>query len=539
MLENEIRVTPNQAGNLGHPTSLRSIVEAIFRQRWKMLLVTGSVLGVVLLYSFGAPKRFTSEMVLLVQNARLNETVTASQGGYAPALNDVSEEQLNSEVAVLKSDDIIDEVVDPGWIQRSVNSTPRAVLLAHEKAVNKMRANLTVTTVRSSHAIAITMVANSPEKARDTLNQLLQAFLRKQRDLGRLPGSSKVFSEQAAQYAQNLDAARRDLANYQNQHGFVTLGGQENSLETKLRDLQGVARDTDVQISELEHRVGADEKQLAATPQRVSTVDRSAPPTGTLDQLNVLLVTLKNKRTELMTKFTANDPLVKDIDEQIANTMAALNQATTSRPHEVTSDIDPLWQASRHDLSINQITLAGMRARRTSLAAQISSLQSDLNKAELQEGDFDTLQQRVADLEGAYKAYVQKRDNSLVSDLMDEQKWLNVAIVQYPTLAMKPSRPQPATDVPLGALTAFLLGGCAVFIFEAIRQQVSTPAELEAITRYPVLATIPYDQLVGGMKELSQGTVEPPGRLSEEVGGLRLDHALSSNSAGEPKTWLF
>ena len=37
-------------------------------------------------------------MVLLVQNARLNETVTAGDGGYTPALNDVSEEQLNSEV---------------------------------------------------------------------------------------------------------------------------------------------------------------------------------------------------------------------------------------------------------------------------------------------------------------------------------------------------------------------------------------------------------------------------------------------------------
>ncbi len=538
MLENEIRLTPGQAGG-GHPAGLRSIVEALFRQRWKMLMVMGFVFGLALFYTFGTPKRFTSEMVLLVQNARLNETVTAGDSGYTPALNDVSEEQLNSEVAVMNSDDILDEVVDPGWSKRPVSSRSRDELLAHERAVSRMRLHLDVSTIRSSHAFSVKIVATSPEVARDTLTQLLQAFLRKQRDLGRLPGASKVFTQQAAQYEKNLEAARRDLAEYQNKHGFVTLGGQEASLETKLHDLQGAARDTDVQISELEHRADADKAQLATTPQRMSTLDRSAPLTGTLDQLNVLLVTLKNKRTELMTRFTPNDPLVKDVDQQIANTTAALSQATTARPHEVSSDVDPQWQASRRDLSTNLVTLTGMRARHASLTSQINSLQSDLNSVELQSGDYDALQQRVVDLENGYKAYVQKRDNSLVSDLMDEQKWLNVAVVQYPTLSLTPSQPRPKIDLPLGGLIAFLLGGCAVFFFEAMRQQVSTPAELELISRYPVLATIPYGQLEGGMKALNEGTMEPADRSPEEAGRMRLDHALGSNPTGEPQTWRF
>jgi len=456
-------------------------------------------------------------MVLLVQNARLNETITAGDGGYAPALNDVSEEQLNSEVAVLKSDDVLDEVVDPGWSQLPVTSRSHDALLAHERAVTKMRLRLDVTTVRNSHAISIKYLGASPEGARDTLTRMLQAFLRKQRDLGRLPGASKVFTQQAAQYEKSLEAARRDLAEYQNKHGFVTLGGQETSLETKLHDLQGTARDTDVQISELDHRVTADREQLAATPQRMSTLERSSPPTGTLDQLNVMLVNLKNKRTEFLTKFKASDRLVQDIDEEIANTTAALGQTTAT--HEVSSDIDPQWESSRHDLSLNLVALNGLRARRASLASQINSLQSDLNGVELQSGDYDALQQRVADLESGYKAYVQKRDNSLVSDLMDEQKWLNVAVVQYPTLSLTPSQPKPLTDLPLGALTAVLLGGCAVFTFEALRQQVSTPAELELATRYPVLATIPYAPLLGKLEPYYESSAGLPNRLPVEPDG--------------------
>jgi uncharacterized protein involved in exopolysaccharide biosynthesis len=514
MLENETHLTPNQAGNRagnGHPVGLRSIVEAVFRQRSKMLLVMGVVFGLTLFYTFVTPKHYASEMVLLVQNARLNETVTAGEGGYAPALNDVSEEQLNSEVAVLKSDDILDEVIDPGWGRRAAASKSPRELLAHERAVTRMRKNLDVTTVRDSHAISIKYVANSPELARDTLNQLLQAFLRKQRDLGRLPGASKVFTQQAQEYEKNLEAARRDLAEFQSKHGFVTVAGQETSLETKLHDLEGAARDTDVQISEFEHRETADQTQLATTPQRMPTLDRATPPTGTIDQLNVLLVNLKNKRTELLTKFNANDRLVKDVDEQIANTVTALNHTTTT--HEVSSDVDPQWLAARHDLSANRVALIGLRARRASLTAQIYSLQSELSKVELQSGAYAALEQRVAELENGYKAYAQKRENSLVSDLMDEQKWLNVAVVQYPTLSHTASRPRPITDIPLGALTALLLAGCTVFAFEGVRQQVSTPAELELISRYPVLATIPYAPLVGKLEPHHEASTERPNRL--------------------------
>jgi uncharacterized protein involved in exopolysaccharide biosynthesis len=221
-----------------------------------------------------------------------------------------------------------------------------------------------------------------------------------------------------------------------------------------------------------------------------------------------------------MTKFNANDRLVKDVDEQIANTVAALNHTTAT--HEVSSDVDPQWLAARHDLSANRVSLIGLRARRASLAAQIASLQSDLSKVELQSAAYEALEQRVVELENGYKAYAQKRENSLVSDLMDEQKWLNVAVVQYPTLNLTPSRPRPITDIPLGALTALLFAGCTVFAFEGVRQQVSTPAELEAISRYPVLATVPYAPLVGKLEVHHEASTERSNRLPPDPDRKRL-----------------
>ena len=57
-----------------------------------------------------------------------------------------------------------------------------------------------------------------------------------------------------------------------------------------------------------------------------------------------MIAELQNKRTELLTKFNADDRLVKEVDEQIANTQAALTNATVIVATEEATDINPTWQ---------------------------------------------------------------------------------------------------------------------------------------------------------------------------------------------------
>ena len=156
--------------------------------------------------------------------------------------------------------------------------------------------------------------------AKDQTVRLLDAFLRKQRDLGRLAWCIQVFGQQVEQYEKKLASARHDLAHYQNEHGFVSVGVQEGALEAKLLDLHAAARDADVQISELQRRIDVETKQVAETPERLSTLDQSSTATGAINELNVLLVTLQNKRAELVMKYKSTDRLVAELDQQIENT---------------------------------------------------------------------------------------------------------------------------------------------------------------------------------------------------------------------------
>ena len=53
--------------------------------------------------------------------------------------------------------------------------------------------------------------------------------------------------------------------------------------------------------------------------------------------------------------------------------------------------------------------------------------------------------------------------------------------------------PKPLRDTFLGLITAFLLGGIAVFLMESVRDTVGTASELERWSRYPGAGDGPLD----------------------------------------------
>jgi len=476
-----------------------------------MLLVMGAVLGIVAAWTFLTPRRYTSDMILLVQNARDTEAVTSGQGGNASTITDVSEEQLNSEISVLNSADVANTVIDPDWNQHSTDAMTREQIEVQERAVHSLRSRLEVSGIRGSHAIDVRMTASSPESARHDLEVFLQAFLRKQRDLATLPGASELFSEKAVDSARNLESARKDLANYESQTGYVSLQDQESALQTKLLATQFAERDTDAELAEIQRRASAEHAQLGSIPQRLPTVQVSSPATGTVDPVNLVLLNLENRRFELLTKYNADDRLVTEVDQQISQTKEMLGRASEVSSRETSSDINPLWSTTQRDLSTNSVALAGLRAKQESLASQADRLRSQLSNTELGSGQYQLLTERVTELENQYKAYAAKRDAARMNDLMDQQKWLNIAVIQYPTMSLIPSHPQKVMSLILGTLCAGLLGGCTVFFFEGSRQRIGTREELQSFLPYPVLASIPFSPLDSEPKANRGRQIAPSG----------------------------
>ena len=472
-------------------TTLKSMVETLFRQKKVFFLGFAGTLALAMLLIFGPHRKFASEMTLLVQNARGTEVVTAGPTSGMPVVTDVTDEQMNSQADILTSKDVLDEVVDPGWSKIPAQSRSPEQLATHDASVDYLFKHLDVTPTKKSHIVEVKLKARDPRVATSEMTRLLSVFLAKQRDLQRPAGTADFFTEEAAKYKTEWQNAQAKLSAFEQAKNITNPHDLETSLQLQLADANTQKRAADAEIAELEKRVQADTLAVSSIPSRQDTLQRKVPDEAYIDQLNTLLVQLVNQRTELLTKYNADDRLVKQVDDQIATTKASLSTAQNNSFGEASTNVNPTWQAADQSLNEKKAQLAATKGRQAALVTAIAQLQSQMNGTAGSEVDFSTLQQEAADAQSNYQLYTQKRDAARISDAMDAHSLLNVAVVEAPTYSPDPVFPKPFLDTVLAIFSSLFIAAFAVYLAESGRQTFATPRELELSSGYPVLATIP------------------------------------------------
>ena len=474
-------------------SSIRPFVESAFRYRRLWLMVVVSVIVMTLAFTLLMPRQYQSEMNILVQNARGNYQITPERTTGTMMVNAVTEEQINSEIELLRSRSLANVVVDPQWNDQSVSTLTPEQLRVHDKAIENFHKHLAIDLVRKSNVIHVTYTAGDPETAKMMLTRLLNAFLAKHKEIGHPARTAEFFTSEAARYKKELDDAQEQLASYQQQQQIVSLPDTEQSMDRQITDVQNDLRNTDAQISEVSDRLAVQTHELKSVPARQNTQERTIPNDYSVERLNTMLADLQNRRTSLLTKFTPQDRLVQEVDEQIANTKIALKHAQQMTSQEHSSDVNPVWEQVTSSIVQNQAERQALKARRNVLAEQIQQLQSHLSNVEASTVAYTTLRQKVTQLENNYQLYAQKRDEAQMADAMDADKLLNVAVAQTPTFSITPFRPKPVIDLILGSFTAMFLASFLVFFAEMGRSTIATPRELDRLSQYPLLATVPLE----------------------------------------------
>jgi hypothetical protein len=123
----------------------------------------------------------------------------------------------------------------------------------------------------------------------------------------------------------------------------------------------------------------------------------------------------------------------------------------------------------------------------------LNKLHEQLSRIQPLALEYNQLQEQVDQSRNNYEVFSQKRDESNIEDAMDERKLVNIAIAEAPTMNFRQVAPRPLLYMALGILTAMFFAGSAVYVAESFRSTIATPRELDMLSRYPVLATLPFD----------------------------------------------
>lgn len=324
--------------------SLRDAVVVLFRHKWLILFtfLTTSAAAFILAYSM--PDQYESRMKILVRNMRSDVVVSPEQTDASSSGNEVSESQIISEIELLKSRDLLEQVVkNTNLAQFETENQPTAQDI--EKAVYRLEKELQIAPVKKANIIEVNYTSKSPEVAATVLKQLSELYLEKHLKLHRPPGTQEFFKERADEYKRDLRDAENKFSTFQQQMNVVSIDRQKELMLNRLTDTQAKLSDLEGTIKEADKRVAELKRLLGGMETRISTQNRIIPNQDSVERFNTMLVELKNRRTQLLVKFQPGDRLVKEVDEQIRTTTAALAKASQTTYSEKSSDINPLRQS--------------------------------------------------------------------------------------------------------------------------------------------------------------------------------------------------
>lgn len=478
---------------LDSPT-VRELAMVLFRQANVFLVVSGLIFSLAVVYAF-AGTTYRAHLRILVRRGRSDPPATA-QPNAPPDFSrvEVTEEELNSEVELLKDDDVLRRVAAANdlaahdwlrWLRPHEDQAARV-----ERAAKRLSNQLDVEAVKKTNVIAVNYQAADPQLAAHVLQSLAAVYLEKHMEVHRPGGEFHFFDEQTAESRRQLQGAEKQLLDFTDAHDVVMAAQQRDLVLQRINDVEANYRQSQSQMAETEHRVDELQNELVKLPQRMVTQVRTADNPELLRSLKASLLDLELKRTELLTKFEPTHRLVQEVDEQIMQAKAAIEKEKSTPVRDETIDQDTNYEWAKAELQKAEVEKKGLEGREAADIAQLAqyrSLARQLGEDAIIQDDLTSSEKAAED---NYLLYVKKREQARMGDALDEGGIVNLAIAEKPVVPALPRWP-PAVVVFAGLVGALASGTGGAFAADYLDPALRTPEEVTAYLELPVLASLP------------------------------------------------
>jgi uncharacterized protein involved in exopolysaccharide biosynthesis len=485
---------PTRRGRELPAPTVRELAMVVFRQRRVFLCVSALVLGIALLYTFmGA--RYQAHLKIMVRQGRAD--VVATAGENAPidiARMAITEEDLNSEVELLKDEKILRKVVEVhhlagrDWLHFLRMGEGRATQI--ERATRRLAGKLCVEPVKKTNLIAVSYESDDPAVAARVLQSLATLYLEKHMEVHRPVGEFQFFEQQTDESRRQLEDAKQKLLQFVSSHGVVAAAQERDLALQKLSDEDASYRQAQVDLEETDRRIQELGRQMPTLQERATTQVRIADNPELLKALKSSLLELELKRTQLLTKFEPNHRLVLELDQQIVQAKSTIAAEMLAPLRDETTDKDPNYEWAKAELQRARVQFKGLDAKAAATRRQAAAYRSQaaqLGRDALTQDSLLSAEKAALD---NYLLYVKKREEARVGDALDQRGIVNVAIAERPVAPLLPVR-SAWMLLAISFAVAGASGTTAAFAVDYWDPAFRTPDEVLAYLNAPVLASLP------------------------------------------------
>jgi len=474
----------------GHIDKEPNLIERILARKNLAIVVAVGMFLFLFFVTFLLPRKYRADLKVLLKNDRVNTIVSLDQkaeGIYY--LDEVGEARLNTEIELMRSPEVLREVVQRSGLadrEPSKFATKRIDL-----AVKHLQENLAIAPVRRSNVIAASYVSHDPKLAANVLRLLRERYIDFHLQLHSAPKAAKVFQQMAEDYRRQRDNAQAELDAFKKQHVIASLPDEKALTLQRISDLGKQWSDAQVEITRSQNQRSKLQDLIGSTPAIVEKERRSMPNQLEMEQLNMTLVGLESKRVEAAARYQPTDRVITDLDEQIRLTREALAKAQATKSEEISTERNTLHVAAQSDFMKLEAELAGLTRQSREIGEQLQSQKKRLADLDGETAAYDNLNRSVTRFTELNQTYEKKASEVAAGELLDERGVANVAIVEDPIVPSLAIFPKRSLLLLVSFLWSVAVGLASALIFDLTAKRVEPPYDLELALDAPVIGLLP------------------------------------------------
>ena len=483
--------------------SLRDFLNIVFKRKFKIALCFFGILFLVVFITIVSTRIYESEAKIYVHAGRKSLPLdSASHFQERILVNQSMENQVNSEIEILNSPELIKNVVrtlgpeafsensatygvDKTSFTGKLRHKMKAALSFPEKAIagfmsspentdsknriektaDRIRSGLTVEHVEESSVIRLSFSAHNPLLARDTLAVLINEYLKKHSELIGTPKSHDFFTRESSKTAKELQAAENRLKEFKNQINVGSLEEHRLILSQQIGTLEQRLKDTRANIDAFNRMAYSRGSNKGLTPAFFAPEETSGIASPAINDMRDRIYELKLKEQELLSTYKESSVPVMEVRRQIREAQTLFQQAKRSM-------------------------IGALQAQADSLASEIDKANQQLKALNNSEFELAQLEREKQLLENKYQTYARNLEQSRIDQALEMEEISNIKIVQTPIIPNEAIKPKSKINLILGFMLALFASLGLAFFAEYFDHSLQNPEQIEDALEVPVLGSV-------------------------------------------------
>ncbi|NIR48996.1 AAA family ATPase [candidate division KSB1 bacterium] len=457
------------------------------RRKWILIICVMGILGPIIYFNETATPVYEASTMVVFE-----EFV----GGLSSFDYDASREILIfNRVEEIKSLAFAEDVtnsLDENILQRIKLPDQRPPDFDFKTYVSeKIEKNIAAMPVSKSNIVRISVQWPDPHLAKSLANAAAQSFLERNYRI-RQEGVSNVrhfIQDQLDRVGQELNAAEQALKNFKEENRITSFNRESEEILRRLTEAE-------VLYNQVKGNRGSTEKRLETIQVKIAEQKKDFVPLITdvgspwTDKLKQKLVSLQSEKADLRVQGYAEDhPKIVQLNREIEETKKTL---TNEAMRQVQSGnfSDPQVQLANYvnESFTLQVELEAYKAQEAALKNIVNQYEKKLATLPAKEYNLIKLTRERDAKSNTYMNLLERLQDAKISEA---EKTSSLRIIDHARLPEKPIKPRKKLNVTIGLILGTMLGLGIAFVLETFSSSLDSTEELENLTQWPVLASIP------------------------------------------------